>query len=249
MVTGIYTASAGMYPRFVQLDALANNLANATTNGFKRTEVFQRRLITASDALDRALGMTQPTDVAEEIRIDFSQGTFEQTGNHFDIAINGQGFFRVRDADGTVFYTRNGSFEHDPAGFIINDAGMYLLDENFAPIQVEDGTLEIFTNGHLEIDGEETAVIGLANFAPADLDQLMGVGMGLYSRPAAVTESPFGADAEILQGFLEDANTDTIQELIEMIELFRIYESDQKVIQTHDQSLNRVVNEVGVLRR
>ncbi len=246
MVGGIYTAAAGMTPRITQLDNVANNLANTTTSGFKRSSVFLRHLITAAAALDHANGVTR-TEVPEDVVTDYSQGTFEATGRPFDLAINGRGFFRIMTPDGIVRYTRAGNFRLDPTGMLESDGGL-LLDNNFFPIRIQGNTVAIGGDGTVIVDGLPAARIGLTDFAPADYRQLNGIGMGLFDKPPAVAESPLGAAAELRQGYLEDSNTASVRELVDMIELYRTFELGQRAITVQDQTLQRVVNEVGVVR-
>ena len=97
MINGLYTSAAGMLPRIVQQENIAENLANSSTSAFKKGDVFLRSLIDASYALDRALGRERGPG-PEELRTDYRQGALDQTGSPFDLALSGKGFFRVRDA-------------------------------------------------------------------------------------------------------------------------------------------------------
>ena len=246
MVKGIYLSAYGMIPRINQQNAIANNLANMSTQGFKKTNIFLRQLITADNALDHALG-AERSQVAEDPRIDYTQGTFDVTGNDFDIALNGPGFFRLRDTNGNILYTRNGRFYLDNNGFLVDNEGMYLLNNRFNPINIQGGEVTIYGNGSIVADGEDVATIGLADFAPADYVSLQPIGRQQFLKPAAVNEILPSTGTIFMQGNLEESNVDSILSMVEMIESFRMFELGQKSIQIQDQSLQRVVNEVGVV--
>jgi len=248
MVNGIYTAAAGMVPRINQMDNVADNLANVSTSGYKKSCIFLRELITARYALDHALG-AERTEVPEEVWIDFTQGSFENTKNDFDIALNGSGFLRVRDAaTGNVYYTRNGHFHLDPNGVLVNERGMALLDDNYNIILIDGGDVEIMGNGNVVVDDEPLTTIGLAEFDANDYHSLRSIGAGLFEKPASVNEVLPNPGTKFLQGYLEDANVEPVRTMVDMIEIYRAFELGQKAIQLQDQTLQRVVTEVGTVR-
>ncbi|MFC1528388.1 flagellar hook-basal body protein [Candidatus Latescibacterota bacterium] len=247
MINGIYVAASGMTPRIVQIDNVANNLANASTNGFKKSNVFLRQLIDAQKSLDRAMGI-EPTRISEDVRVDYSQGVLDRTGNTFDIALNGSGFFRVRDNEGNVYFTRDGRFNLDPNGMLVNGSGMFLLDNFNNFISMDGNEMAIMGNGDVFIDGENRATIGLAELDLNDYPTLQNIGSGLFLKPAAVNEIPSNPVTKVMQGYLEGSNVDQITTMVDMIELFRSFELGQKAIQIQDQTLQRVVTEVGVVR-
>ena len=247
MVKGIFTSAAGMVPRLTQMDTIADNMANVSTTGFKQRSVFLRTFIDATMALDRAMGQERTT-APEEVWTDFSQGTFQQTGGEFDFAINGPGFFKVRDAQGVEFYTRDGRFLRDVNGFLITNSGMNLLDRLGNPVRVMGEDISVNAYGDIMVDGEVTTTVGLVDVAAADYPQLQSVGMGLFDKPAAVAEQQAPQSSVILQGFVEEANVNPVIGMVDMIEVFRAFELGQKAIQMQDQSLQRVVTEVGVVR-
>jgi flagellar basal-body rod protein FlgG len=247
MINGLYTAAAGMLPRIVQQENIATNLANSSTNGYKKGEVFLRSLIDASYALDHALGRER-TREPEELRTDYLQGTLDRTDTLFDLALNGPGFFRVRDNDGSVMYTRNGRFYLNAGQILVNGSGMPLLDTRNNPIRIEGNAAAVMGNGAILVDGEQVALIGLADFDANGYLAIQSVGNGLFRKPAAVNELAPGADTTVLQGYLEDSNVDPIRAMVDMIEAFRSFEAGQKSIQIQDQTLQRVVTELGAVR-
>ncbi len=247
MIKGLHISAYGMIPRINQQDAISNNLANISTTGYKKNTLFMRNLITADNALAHAQGLDR-TEIAEELHTDFSQGTFDKTDNKFDLALNGPGFFRLRDDQGNMFYTRNGRFYLDNAGLVVNSDGKYLLNDKNETIEIRGGEVVIQGNGDIEVDGRRTDTIGLADFAKNDYNTLEGIGNELFRNPGGINEI-MPSDATIfLQGHLEESNVDSIREMVDMIEGFRMFELGQKAFQIQDQSLQRVVNEVGVVR-
>jgi len=247
MVNGLYLSAAGMMPRIVQMDNVSNNLANVSTNGYKKSDIFLRELITAQYALDHAMGNDR-AEVPEDVRTDHTQGTFGRTDNPFDLALNGSGFFRVRDADGSMYYTRDGRFHLDPNGMLINNRGMQVMDIRNNAIFIDGDEVVIGGDGNIVVDGEPLTAIALSEFDTGDYPSLSSVGSGLFTKSAAVQEIAPNPATQFYQGYLEDANVDPVKTMVDMIELFRSFELGQKAIQIQDQTLQRVVTEVGSLR-
>ncbi len=247
MVQGIYTSVSGMIPRIHQERNIANNLANQNTYGYKKSSIFLRQLITAQYALDHAMGIER-TEVPEDFSIDFTQGAFDKTDMPYDIAFNGSGFFRVSDNAGNVNYTRSGRFYLDPDGYMINSSGLFLLNENNNTIQIQGRNVEIMGNGDIYEDGTYADTIGYTDFDVNDYQVLSYIGRGLFVKPAAVNEIQPNPDTQMLQGFLEDSNVEPILTMVDMMETFRMFELGQKSIQIQDQTLQKVVTEVGAKR-
>jgi len=247
MIQGIYTTASGMIPRINQQRNIANNLANLNTNGYKKSSIFLRQLITAQYALDHAMGIAR-TEIPEDLRIDFTQGNLEKTDMPYDIALNGVGLFRVRDNAGDIFYTRNGRFYLDQNGFMINSTGMFLLNNRGEPIRIMGRDVEIMGNGDIYEEGVRRDTIGLADFNANDYQTLYNLGKGLFSRPPAVNEIQPKPDTLVLQGYLENSNVEPILSMVNMIDGFRTFELGQKSIQIQDQTLQRVTTEVGIVR-
>ncbi|MFC1649938.1 flagellar hook-basal body protein [Candidatus Latescibacterota bacterium] len=247
MIRGIYTAVSGMIPRMNQVRNVADNLANQTTYGYKKNSLFLRQLITAQSALDHANGVER-TEVPEEYRIDFSQGGLDKTDRTFDIGLNGSGFFRVQDNTGNIMYTRNGRFYLDQNGQMANSTGMILLDANNNPVNIRGTNPEIMANGELFEDGALRTRVGIADFDPNDYQALSNMGKGLFTAPAGVNEIAPDTGTEMFQGYLEESNVNPVLAMVDMMEMFRTFEMGQKSIQIQDQTLQKVVTEVGVVR-
>lgn len=247
MIQGIYTAVSGMIPRINQERNIANNLANQNTNGYKKSSIFLRQLITAQYALDRAMGIER-TEIPEDFRIDFTQGALDKTDMPFDIALNGSGFFRVRDNAGNINYTRNGRFYLDQDGYMINSTGMFLLSVGDDAIRIQSRDVEIKGNGDVYEEGVRRNTIGFIDFDVNDYQALFNLGRALFAKPAAVNEIQPKPNTLVLQGYIEDSNVEPILAMVDMIDIFRTFELGQKSIQIQDQTLQRVITEVGVVR-
>lgn len=249
MVKGLYYSAYSMLPRMSLQDSIANNLANVSTPGYKKESLFVNLPITTQNAFDHALGQRGAENSTTHL-IDFAQGTFEPTGDQFDLALNGEGFFKVLDDSGRIVYTRNGQFMPDGQGMLVNNLGYYLLDDNNTPITITEGDLRILANGEITIDGNTSATIGIADFAPADYPSLMPVGNGLFEKPAAVNEIAAGDTTSVLAGYLEQSNVEPVTEMVDMIErMFRRYETGQKCIHALDETLRLTVSDVGRIQR
>lgn len=240
MLKGIAAAASGMLPRVTKQDAIANNLANASTAGFKRDRVFL-------EDLARAQAKTMKGEADWQIppravsAIDFSQGTMERTDHALDLGIVGDGFFVVSTPDGER-YTRNGHFAVSPSGVLSTTDGHPVLGTN-GPLQIPAGTLAISESGAISVDGRKVGTLRLARFA--DTKALVRAGSSLYAVATPGTTPQPDTTSSVRQGFLENSNVSTIEEMVDMITTFRYFETDQKAIQAQDETLSKAVNELG----
>lgn len=258
MLRALWTAATGMKAQQLYVDTIANNLANVNTPGFKKSRVnFQDLLYqTVAIAGGKAPGGGQlPVGIqiglgVQPVAIEklFSQGEITETQNPLDIVIEGNGFFQILQADGTVAYSRDGSFKLDKDGRLTTANGMPLEPEIIIPADAtsvsisHDGTVTVLTPG--STTPQEVGKISLAKFInPAGLESL---GYNLYKATAAsgeaVTGTPglegFGA---VAQGFLEISNVQVVEEMVNMIIAQRAYEISSKAIEPADEML-RIAN-------
>lgn len=249
MIKGIYTAASAMRTNMSRMDITSNNLANADTGGFKKSNSVQR---TFSEMLMSRIDRQGQTEIGTlgsgvditENYTDYSHGSIEHTDNGLDIALKGDGFFTVQTPGG-VRYSRNGSFTLNSQNQIINEQGHLLLDKNGEPIQTIPGReIAIDKDGQLffgELEGERINVVDFADYR-----NLSKVGDNLYQTADGIEELP-ADDVLVMQGYLESSNVNIVQEMADMIQTTRAYETNQKVIQTIDNSLDKAVNDVGRL--
>lgn len=251
---GIYTAASAMLGQMVRNDLVANNLANANTNGYKKDDSlhseFPKILISqlGGDArLGGGLGSTPNLGylgtgtVIREVYTDHSQGNMRQTDQALDLALSGQGYFVVEEG-GQYLFTRDGSFSLDNEGYLVTKEGYRVQGEN-GPIRVDNDQFVVNELGEI-IDGDLTLDrLMVAEFAePAKLTK---VGSSFYQESAASGQPLRGENVRIVQGFLESSNVNPVQEMVKMITVMRAYESCQKVIQYQDSTLEQAVTELG----
>ncbi|MBM4333010.1 MAG: flagellar basal-body rod protein FlgG [Deltaproteobacteria bacterium] len=253
MIRGLWTAATGMSCQQTNLDAVANNLANVNTNGFKKSRVNFQDLMyqnlrtpgsaTASGgqlAAGIQVGMGAKVVAVEKV---FMQGDYTQTKNQLDMAIEGKGFFKLMSSGKEVF-SRSGAFKMDKDGYVCDSNGNRLQPEFAIPART--ATITIEPGGRMVASGSDGRELGstqiqLFNFAnPAGL---RSIGHNLFVQSDAsgdaVQGNP-GADefGTILQGFLEMSNVDVVEEMINMIMAQRAYEIGSKVIQAGDDMLH-----------
>lgn len=264
MVKGLYTAHTGMINQMKRLDVVTNNLANSATVGFKKegatAQSFDNELAfrikdSSSYNLDVNIGsMTLGVKVGETYT-DYSQGSFRETGNGTDFAIGGNGFFAISFTNGegetSVKYTRDGAFVIDKDGYLRTKDGDYVLNANGA--LNSDGSAENYVrvnpnlpfvvneSGQIIQDNEIIGQIGLVDIVNYDYIEKYGENMYQLAEGGAV----MAAEGKINQGYLEMSNVNVVKEMVEMITITRAYESNQKLIQTIDSTLEKTVNQIG----
>ncbi len=258
MMRSLWISKSGMEAQQTQLDHISHNLANSSTNGFKRAHAVFEDLIyqnlrqsgsSTSDQTQLPTGLqvglgVRPVATSRQ----FSQGSLQQTTNPLDMAIQGQGFFPIQLPDGTLGYTRDGAFQLDAQGTLVTNNGYTV---GTAPIVVPANALNVSvaTNGQVTalLPGNTTpqtlGQIQLTSFVnPAGLEPK---GQNLFSETVA-SGTPQTAAAgtnnlgSISQGFFENSNVNVVEELVTMIQTQRAYELNSKAIQTSDQMLQKL---------
>lgn len=218
-----------------EMTAIANNLANADTTGFRKETTLFSEFVLASSAGPSVSMADGAVRYASE-----RHGTLALTGARLDLAIEGEGFFQVEDATGR-YLTRAGAFQLSPEGFVVTQSGRTLLDAGGAPIFVppDASTLEVGRDGTLSVDGVEQARIGLVS-APAEALARAG---GAAFRTAEPPEPV--ADARVRQGALERSNVNPIEELARMIDVSRSYERVQTLVRDEDERIRQSIRTLG----
>jgi len=258
MIKAMRTAASGMIAQQMNVDNIANNLANVNTTGYKKSKVeFQdvlyQNLRKAGTAT--AVGTMVPTnlDVGYGTRAvatvrEFSVGDLMQTGNPLDLAIEGNGFFQITMPDGTMAYSRDGALKLSAEGRIVTSDGFYLYPEITVPDNAT--SMSVGINGEVSamlVGSEEPQVIGqieLAKFInPAGLS---AVGHNLYIQTPASGNPIVGNPTEegmgkLDQGYLEISNVKVVDEMVNMIVAQRAYELNSKVVQT-SEDMTQIVN-------
>ena len=250
MLKGLRTAETAMNIQMNRTNVLANNLANANTSGFKKvlTQVTER----GSAPVDQDLGgglmaRSVPDNVRDVILdvqapIDMTQGALRETGNSTDVAIRGEGLFKVRRG-GEEMYTRSGAFTLNENRELVTMSGDQVLGAG-GPITLPQGELLIRNDGTILVDGTEAGRLGVVNFD--DPSRLRHVGATLFSAPDDMPAKPLGADkVAIEQGVLEQSNVNPIDTMVGMIAAQRAFEMEAKVLQASDRTLDQAVNKLS----
>jgi len=257
MIRSLWISKTGMEAQQTQLDTISHNLANVSTNGFKRGHVVFEDLIyqnlrqagansseqtTLPTGLQVGLGV-RPVATA---RI-FSQGNLQQSTNPLDVAVRGNGFFAVQMPDGTTGYTRDGSFQVDSQGQLVTNNGYTVQPGITIPTGAQsvtigsDGTVSVALAGQAQ--PQSIGQLQLVSFVnPAGLDPK---GQNLFAETAASGTPNAGTPGQnglgsLQQGFVETSNVNVVEELVAMIQTQRAYELNSKAIQTSDQMLQKL---------
>lgn len=220
MITGFYSCAAGMLGQIDKQDAIANNLANCNSPGFKRSTVGLFAFATElASATSRNAGCTIPETFASR---DQRQGQLEETGGPTDLAIDGPGSFVVRTPRGEQL-TRAGNFRLDALGELVTPQGAKVLGER-GPIQISSNKWSVDEDGNVTVDGSVVDKLRIE----------LGSGSGRGNAPGRV-----------VQGRLESSNVSAVQEMVAMITAMRAYEANQRAIQALDQTLDKIINQAA----
>jgi flagellar basal-body rod protein FlgG len=282
LIRGWYTGASGMRAQQWRLDAVANNLANVDTDGYKRDQVafkaFPELLLRrmeddgvythpfGSGDVAPIVGKLGTGVELNELYTSFEQGHPKETQSDFDFALDGQGFFAVATPWGER-YTRNGSFQLGREGFLETKEGYPVLGEE-GPIKIKANNFKADKEGRIWInpaysddpetlvsrDGnewEELVLLDSLKIVDFELDRyLEKQGSSLYRANEYTGEAQVlgaGRRPRLLQGFVESSNVDPVLEMVQMIEVNRAYEANQKTIQSHDSMLGTLLNQVARL--
>ncbi len=266
MLDGMKYANEGMIQMSIRQDIISNNLANATTAGFRRetgyitsfSSVFNKQMgfvpgmagqegrtqydgyMEVGGGLETEGGLQQRTVTG------FSQGALRETGNNFDLALDddGKGMFTVQTPDG-MRYTRNGSFHLTPTGNLATADGALLMGMH-GPINVGHATnVEVTPEGVVKADGRELDHLRITAFM--NMGALRKVGTTSFS-DANAGAMTMTRGICVRQGYLEQGNVNAVQEMVSMLAVSRAFEANQKALQSEDQVLKKAANNLGQVR-
>lgn len=257
MIRSLWISKTGLDAQQTQMDVISNNLANVSTNGFKRSRAVFEDLMyqtlrqpgaQSSQQTQLPSGLQLGTGVrpvaTERI---FTQGNLQQTNNSKDVAIQGAGFFQVLLPDGTAAYTRDGSFQSDNQGQLVTSSGYVIQPAITIPAAAQsitvgrDGTVSVTLAGTTA--PTQVGTLQLATFInPAGLEskgENLYVETGASGSPGTNTPGTNGAGT-LSQGYVETSNVNVVEELVNMIQTQRAYEINSKAITTSDQMLQKL---------
>lgn len=259
MMRSLFTAATGMESQQITIDTISNNLANVNTTAFKRSRANFHDLLyqtLRAPGQSTTTGTVVPSGIqigagskVSSVEKMFNEGAIRITNKTTDLMIEGEGFFRVQRDDGSIAYTRDGSFRIDNQGRVVTSDGYPLVPEVVIPERITHEKIHIGMDGHISArvadQTEELGQIILANFVnPTGLDSL---GRNLYGATPA-SGAPINSEpntqgfGRIGQGELEGSNVNIVEEMVNMISGQRAYEINSKVIQTGDQMLQQTNN-------
>jgi flagellar basal-body rod protein FlgG len=257
MIQSLYSGASGMEAQQMNLNVIANNLANANTTGFKRSKIefqdllYQRPRTAGADAgngnvLPTGTELGNGSRVVATTKV-FTQGQLKQTGGELDLAIDGDGFFPVQRADGAQVFTRDGALKRNAQGMIVTSDGLPvmgmppLMDAKGIVVSPSGQVSFVDNTGQVQIAGQ----VQLVRFANAS--GLRSVGGNLYEEtissgaPLAGVPGAIGSGiGPIVQGFLESSNVSIVEEMVNMIQAQRAYEINSKAITTSDEMLGQM---------
>ncbi len=259
MIRSLWTAKTGLDGQHSQLDVISNNLANISTNGYKRSRAVFEDLLYQTLRQPGAQSSQQtsvPTGLQLGVGVrpiaterNFTQGNLNNTNNPFDVAINGQGFFQVQMPDGTIAYTRDGAFQRDQNGQMVTASGYPVSPAITIPADTvsltisRDGVVSVKQAGNVQ--PTEIGSIQLAGFINPGGLQSMGENL-YYETVASGAPTPnvpgTNGTGLLYQNFVETSNVNAAEELVTMIQTQRAYEMNSKVISTSDQMLAKLSN-------
>ena len=249
MSIGVYQSAASLSALERWQDAVTQNITSSQVAGFKRrtVQIDGRQagevLIDPTARADRGEGRQA---IFPEVRygVAFSSGEAQPTRRELDLALTSEGFFSVRSPDGDIAYTRAGQLQVRADRTLITSAGLELLDEAGNPMQLtaEGGPIAVDESGVLRQGETQIGRVGVFSFV--DPSQLVPASAGLFfARPGA---EPVPVDQPgVMQGHLEASNIKPLQEMVDLVNIARAYEANQKIIQNRDQMLQRTLDALG----
>jgi flagellar basal-body rod protein FlgF len=264
---GVYTALSGAMAQSLKLDTIANNIANVNTPGFKRDQQVFNEYLTANEKPPTTIQVPRITASIESFYdnqggdksfvdskgtfTDFSQGSLKRTGNPLDVALAGPGFFEVATPSG-VRYTRAGNFTMDGNGKLVTKDGYPVLKAGDAADDPANRTIQIADSQALHISDQGEIFAGEQSLGKLSVikvlnpDSIQKGGQSLYGfKPNAKPEVSVIENPSMQSGFIEMSNVNVIQEMTDMIQTHRVFESTQKAINAYDGMADKLVNVVG----
>jgi flagellar basal-body rod protein FlgF len=249
MINGMLEASRGCIKEEIRMDIISNNLANSTGIGFKKDRISFQQMLDQSG--ESATPQTEPTSdglpadpCLVTIAVDMGEGDIQTTGNQLDLAISGDGFFKINTPDG-IRYTRKGNFTLDSAGTLVTQDGYPVMGKG-GKITISGNNIVIGDLGTISADGTEADQLDIVTFE--NTDDLNKDESNLFRNDTDHPEVAVSGDTTVKQGYVELSNVNVAEEMVNMIHSMRAFESYQKAIKAIDELNGKAINDVGVLR-
>lgn len=256
MIRGLYTAVSGLVTLESKQANISNNIANANTTGYKSDNLtmksFDEVLLQNTDKLSNGRNVRQRLGTislgaeVDTVNTAFTQGILKNTDKQTDFAIEGRGFFLIQRGNDIV-YTRDGNFKVGTDGNLMNTSGDRVLGFNkntgaIEPIFVGSDKILIDKENNIYVGDRATHTLGTADFE--DYNSLEKIGDNYYSGDNAI----LNANVSVTQGSLETSNVDVTTEMVDMITTMRSFETNQKIFQMIDETLDKAANQIGSVR-
>lgn len=259
IIRGLESAANGMQALIGQNDSTANNVANVNTVGYKKQnlifqDIYDSSIIQKSPQTDevRNIGELSIGSQVQKLTYDFSQGTLDKTGNPFDLAVEGDGFFKIQSSGGDISYTRNGAFTLNNNGELVTKDGDYVIDNKGKPIKIKTNDVvmhsinDIIINedGQIQLSNDQTQItmqkIGMYDFS--NKEDMVCIG-GSKFKPTNISTNPElkAEKFSIQQGSLEMSNANVVTEMMKTVSTSRNYEALSKLIKSNGDTLEEVM--------
>lgn len=257
MLDGMKMATQGLLAMSARQDIITNNLANAGTVGFRKEGMV---ISSFTEILNREMGMSGMTQAGGEVSTSggmeargilthrslthMEQGSLKETGNPFDLALDdgGKGFFTLQTPEG-IRFTRAGNFKLSTSGYLVDVNGSFVLGHR-GPIKVEGTDFEVTNEGIVKVNGKAVDRLLVTTFT--DPTQMKKAGDTEFVAEQGGVKAT--TDFQLKQGYLEMANLNQVQEMVDLMMVMRNFEANQKALQAHDQRLQKAANELGRVR-
>lgn len=245
MNIGMYQSAASLTALERWQDAVAQNITASQVNGFKKRTVEFSAMPMGEISTGAEKGTEELSGMMPKASygISFTAGETTPTGRNLDVALQGEGFFKIQTASGQPIYTRTGQFQLSPERTLVTSDGSPVLSENGAPITAlaQAGDIAIATDGTVSQGDTQLGKIGVFRFANNSV--LTPIGGGAFD---AGTATPTTVEKpNVLQGYLESSNVTPLREMVALVQIARAYEANQKIITSRDQTMQRALETLG----
>jgi flagellar basal-body rod protein FlgF len=228
MSKAIFIALSGAVLKEKQMEIISQNLANSNSSAYKKMRVAFKDYLTSPESEQEGKIMSELSSVST----DFSTGSFHQTGNPLDIALEGKGFFALEGN----FFTRRGDFKRNSEGYLTTQSGIPVLGSRGVPIDIPQGKLEIGPGGEVIVNQTPVDTLKLVDFA--NKDSLTRLGEDLFQS----NDPGSSAKAVFKQGHLEGSNVEVVKEMTQIIMTLREFQAFQKIIQGFDDIQTKMID-------
>lgn len=257
MLRGMYSSISAMINLQVNQEVISNNIANINTTGYKSeraiSKSFDDMMLSNRDRyIDgkgsrQELGALNPGVRIDKISTDYSQGLLVETNNNTDFALDGKGFFTIKDNNGKTSYSRDGAFKIDNKGYLVNSSGWRVMginqnSNNLEPIRVGSSKVTIDNNNNILLDSKISYKFNIVDFSDYKTLEKSGQNMVNGKNPTTIT------NYKIKNGYKEGSNVDIIDATSSLMANLRAFEANQKVVQIMDSTLSKIANEIGTVR-